>query len=171
MKRDNPLKYCLKTTVGHPVAKKYQACHSTICEILKREGGNGRGFNADVVVDLDQVEKNLAKREGRSNRATVDFYMGLSRSGKDKHIALVELKLNVSNPYGLSKTDLEEKVRGSMSIELTGRNPAVLTPCPVVFKNGVIQQAKHILHNLSGNKPDVRFQAMTEEELRNTFWE
>ena len=118
----NNWKYCEETTKNHPVYKKYESCCvEYIADVIKKENKKKSNLfenNKYTVINVDSVEKELAKKEKRGeNRPTMDIAFGIiSKQKKDKNFLLVEFKLNVSNYKNISKTEIKDKVNGTKDI-------------------------------------------------------
>lgn len=140
-------------------------CHN---EIIKAEGGKGRLFNEDEVINLDIIEKTIAANEKRNCNSTMDILIGLSKKSRDKHVAFVEFKFDVKKPTTLSKADIECKVRDS--IALVGQEPKILKKFYFIFSDSVVAQAKSYLHRKFLGKPNNPYEAITEAELHDLYW-
>lgn len=123
----------------------------------------------DIVVNLDKIEKILAKKNRRECNATMDIFLGVSKRLTEKKIALVEFKFDVKNPTGISKSDLEKKVNGS--IGLLGNEKPILQRYYFVFNSNKIAQAQWWLNRLFSGKVNNPYQAVTEDILHQIYWE
>ena len=72
------MKYCKTTTQDHGLYRSYPSCHIKMSEIVTKEGGQGRLFSNEEVLNLDAIEELLAKREKRNQRNTMDIAFGCS---------------------------------------------------------------------------------------------
>jgi hypothetical protein len=161
------LKYCEKTTSEHSISQQNPDCQCDIKLLIKNEGGSGKVFNCDKVLNLDKVEESLAKKHKRSRRSSMDVFMGVSENEQNRKAALIEFKFNVKHPKNLYKTEVEDKVNDSKGI--IGTEIPIYNKYCFVFKTDVIQQAKSQFFRLFP-KLNSPYQAITEKELHELYW-
>ena len=70
--------YCLETTQSHHLHDLSPSCCGIISDIVQQEGGNGRKFPNNLVINLDLAEKILAKKDRRPRKQTMDIAFGCS---------------------------------------------------------------------------------------------
>lgn len=161
-------KYCAVTTSEHPVSQRNQAYRCSIKKIIKKEGGKGHLFKDDIVLDLDKIEKNLAKRGKRDKNMTMDVYFGISNNNRNKKIVLIDFKFNVKNPGNLGREELEGKVKSSKAI--IGSEMSICNEYFFIFNSNVIQQSIHRFNRIFSGKPNNPYKAVTEKELHDKYW-
>ena len=104
------MKYCKTTTQAHWLYRPYPSGHIKMCDVVTREGGQGRLFSNDEVLDLDAIEDFLARHERRDKRNTMDITFGYSEQNgngriNNKCMCLVDFKYRVANVLNLKKTE------------------------------------------------------------------
>lgn len=146
--------YCESTTRNHALSVKHSEQLEKINDLFKNEGFKGKAlFGQEIAINLDKIEAKLSRKDKREQRKTVDFAVGISDNGKNKQMLMVELKLNVSNPDGITKKDIEEKIKHSN--DLLGTDPQIGKEKYILFQNCVKQQAKHYIGRVYVNRPSI----------------
>lgn len=152
MAKLNNWTYCLQTTRNHQVARQHQNCIEKIDTLCKRDGARKTPFCDEVCINLDGVEKELAKEDKRNNRKTMDFSIGL-KQGKQIRLVLIELRLRYKNINNLSKSELDSKIKNSKAI--LGQSPNLLNHYYFIFAPNLKNQAHRNLRRLYSNKSIV----------------
>ncbi len=165
MEKQNKWQYCPASTQQHPLSKKHPDCIEKIHELCRKEGARKTPFESEVCLNIDQVEHNLAKREKRSKRSTMDLAFGLAHKSTKRFVP-VELKLNIKSIYNLEGSELKSKIAGS--IALLGHNPQLLNKYYFVFKPGLKNQAERNLRRLFENRRIVS--GIDLNDLKNHFF-
>jgi hypothetical protein len=149
------MKYSKEITENHPLSSLYNDIVIQLNALLKREGASKNYFcNNITVLDLDLAETKR-NRSGMLNE-TMDFSMGL----KCKKMLLVEIKLNTSNPANLSETNLKNKIRYSKEL-LSGEIPLSKNKI-FLFKETVINNAKHVISRYFNNNPNIKIYTISQ---------
>ena len=115
MGKQNNWLYASEKTRQHPVSLKFHDCVERIDDIIIREGGDKDTFTEEVAINLDKVEKNLARRQKRNLQKSVDMAFCIIY-GKETNVVLTEIRLNVKKKFEISRSELEAKVRHSEEI-------------------------------------------------------
>lgn len=153
---------CL-TTRQHPQA------YTPIKEILTKEQcGSNHRFLKEKALYLEVVETELAKIQGRSKKAIVDFSIGISK-GKSKMIRLVEAKFDVNNLNNLSSSNIPEKVKHSNDILISDGIPIESGAVVLINNSPIVQQQKRWLSNILTAKGQ-RYSVRTVEEFYNDYF-
>lgn len=161
------MKYCKTTTQDHGLYRSYPSCHIKMSEIVTKEGGQGRLFSNEEVLNLDAIEELLAKREKRNQRNTMDITFGCSvqnaKNGKitKRCMRLVDFKYRVTNVNNFKKADFEDKVDGS--VDILGREIPIDGEYYFVFKKEIDAQARNRIARLFNNK--TIYQAIADDKL------
>ena len=160
------MKYCETTTKEHPLSLNHKTCLEQINQIIKREGGNSSLFGTtSLALNLGMVEISLRQHQPQT---TVDFCFGISNNLKNRHIDLTELKLRVNNPKTIKKSDLVDKVNGS--INLLSREIPIYKGYYFIFKNDQKEVARSHFRLLFYNKPNTPYIAFKLDELYTLFF-
>lgn len=72
MQQQNNWSYCESLTKAHYLAKAFPKQLQKISEILKCEGARESSFKNEVALNIDEIEVQLASKEKRNKRNTVD---------------------------------------------------------------------------------------------------
>ena len=160
------MKYCEITTKGHPLSLNHKTCLEIIDQIIIREGGNSRLFGTNsVALNLDMVERSHRPHQMQS---TVDFCFGVSQNLKNRQIVLTELRLRVNNPKTIKKSDLVDKVNGS--INLLSREIPIYKEFYFIFKNDQKEVARSHFRLLFYNKPNTPYIPLKLNDLHALFF-
>lgn len=159
------MKYCEISTREHPLSIKHNTCLEQIDQIITRENGNSRLFGTSIALNLDLVEKNLKQHQPQ---ATVDFCFGISNNLVNRHFVLAELKLGVKNPKTIKKSDLIEKVNGS--INLLSRGIPIYIEYYFIFNNNQKEVARSHFRLLFFNKPKNPYIPLKLNDLHTLFF-
>ncbi|EZH75887.1 hypothetical protein ATO12_03595 [Aquimarina atlantica] len=152
MAPQNKWKYCENTTKRHPLCLKFLDCIESIDSICISDGAKKSPFSEEICLNLDKVESNLARKEKRNARKTMDFSFG-SKSGNEKRTVLCELRLNYKNVNNIKKSELDSKVSNSKG--LLGHSPTIYSPNLFIFSSKLKNQAINRLRRLYSNKSNV----------------
>lgn len=147
------MKYCKITTISHPVSLSHNECLEHISNILQRESTECIDCTFPIfdkentVINLDKTEAIKAEIEKRTRNKSMDFAFGIVDSNSTvKEILMIELRLNYKNPNNLSKTELEGKVSGSISI--LKDNIPIHNKYIFIFKTSQISEAENRLFRM-----------------------
>lgn len=165
------MKYCKKTTQAHHISIAHPDCICAIRDIIKKEGGCElvATFNNDKVINLDNIEKCLAKRERRKQRPTMDITFGVSDCSKNCQMVLVDFKYRHKSFRGISSIDLTGKVQ--KSIEILGCMPRISSPYLFVVQSDLVQQARNHIARLFQNSPSKRQKYLAiDNSYLASFW-
>ncbi len=133
-------------------------------DVLISEGGAGRLFDKQVVLKLDDIDK---ERGAEQVRPGVDIAFSLD-SGK---VLLVEAKFRVkaNNFNSRLKNGINNKIKGS--IDILSEPPFILrSPCVILTSPTLSESTRTNIYRLGDGWPES-FILMTEEELYNQFFE
>ena len=164
--------YCLETTQSHHLHDLSPSCCGIISDIVQQEGGNGRKFPNNLVINLDLAEKILAKKDRRPRKQTMDIAFGCSEKKQykksithitNKCIVLVDFKLNTTSHNFGNKADFEGKV--NHSICLLTRDITIYGKYFFIYPNSLKQQAISRIARLFNNRPNCPYTPLTEIEL------
>lgn len=165
------MKYCKKTTQTHPIYISHPSCRCAIGQIIIDEGGCNKTkiFGNDEVINIDAVEKCLAKRERREQRSTMDITFGISDCARDCQMVLIDFKYRHKSFDGISSTALIGKIQGS--IEILGNMPKISLPYYFVVKSKFVHQAQNRVARLFPNSLKQRqsYQFIDNAQLA-LFW-
>jgi hypothetical protein len=160
------MNYCNITTRNHPVSISNNTCLESINNIVSREGGpNGTFQSNQIGLNLDMVEHNSRRAQ---LRPTMDFCFGISQNLRNQQIVLTELKLNVDKPRKITRSDIEDKVNGSIVI-LT-RAISIHQVYYFVFRPDNHEQARRHFASLYNNNPRSPYKTTILADLFNTFF-
>ena len=155
--------YSKTVTINHPLAKKHsQSIVVPLSTLIEREGGGRKNlFEDDPILDIDALEvKN--KRGVGDRHETMDFSMGLS----SQQMLLVEVKLRVSNPRNIRKSDLENKIKYSKS--LLEQETPIAKEKAFLFNDKVVSIARGHLARLFNNNPHLKVYTLT--GFKDCYW-
>lgn len=157
-------KYCLKTTVKHPIAVKYAGCVQPIDNITKCESFHG---DKEKCIDYQKIKFNeaeainldcIAKKKNPSP-PSVDFVVGLNNG----MLLGVELKLNMNKtPFKNSTKQLKNKKQSAIK---KGINDFVLIFCDNEVTKRYLNHIKR-----GSNPPQHGFQMMTLQDFKQTYF-
>ncbi|GAB4206556.1 MAG: hypothetical protein Fur0023_16570 [Bacteroidia bacterium] len=145
---NNVMKYCASTTKNHPLAKKHRECIEKISDACKTAGAKSSPFDQEICLNLDKVEDQKAKCDGRNKHKTMDIAFGI----KSKEMILCDFKFNCENPNNLKHKDLKGKI--SYSEILLGQTISIHKPYLFLFESKIKRQALNLIRRLFTNKPD-----------------
>ena len=166
MVEKNNWKYCKETTIQHPIALKFENCVEDIGTVSIAEGAKKSPFSHEVCINLDKVERLLAKKQKREAQRTMDISFGI-KYGNQKRILLCEYRLNYKNVNNLKKSELDLKISNSKS--LVGQDPLVHNYYLFIFNSNLKNQAYHVLRRLYANNNTI--EVMDLIDLKNHFFE
>lgn len=162
-------KYCEETTLNHPICCRYTLALELVTDIFCAEGCKRELFDTECAINLDKVEEIKAKKESRSKNSTMDMSFGLSKTGKDCRMLLVELKLRVEESRNLRKSDIDAKIKYSRV--LIGGEIKIHTEKIVLFNDNCIREARRNIARIQGNKPNMEIQAKSVTEFKSQYFE
>jgi hypothetical protein len=147
--------YCKETTENHHLSLSNKDCLSSLNSMTSKESNKKASSVFDsswIVLDLDAVEIKKAHEEGNRNRnATCDCTIGVKKSNAPKML-LIECRLNYNSVNGITKGELDSKVRGSIS--LMGQDPAILNQVYFVFNDKLQREAFRKLRMMKSNRKE-----------------
>ena len=186
------LKYNECDTLNNPVAISNANCVKLLDDIIFKDDDSllkpGNLFQNNNVIDLDNVEINLAKLERRQQNKTMDCaflvtnkisltpfrlnnnlnFRGVIFERVYSNVQLVELRLNFENAKQVKQKDLQKKIDGSIRI-FTPYNLSVRHLYIFVFKSSFLQQMRRRMRNMN---PSWRreYKVMHLAELNATYF-
>lgn len=117
--------YNKTATLNHPIAKSYPSCVKDLDMIILTNDNQLKTkpnyFLEVITIDLDAVQEEIAIRDKKDKDSSTDtFFIAIDTKKKSKCI-LVELKLNVENPYNYfnknkNREDLRKKIIDSITL-------------------------------------------------------
>lgn len=159
--------YCRKETEEHPISIRNPRSLIGINAMITKEGQRCNLFDNNWrVLDMDDVETNLAQQQRRNKTKTTDFAMGVMISNSTKFL-LVECRFRYGNEgvKKLTEGELTAKVNGSIGI--LGQVPPINSDVYFLFSNNEIQQARNKMVRLSAGRK--KYLAKTIAEFKNCF--
>jgi hypothetical protein len=159
--------YCRKETEAHPISIRFPRSLIGINAMITKEGQRCNLFDENwKVLDMDDIETNLARQYRRSKTSTTDFAMGIKISNSSKML-LVECKFGCGNEgvKGLTEGELTAKVNGTIGI--LGQEPPIHFDVYFLFSNNEIKQARNKMVRFSTGKK--KYHAKTTTEFRDCF--
>jgi len=165
MEIQNKWIYNKNITINHNLAQQYKISIEKINDTIVSEGGRKTDFKNEVCINLDKIEKILAKKERRNAFRTMDIAFGISK-GKAENMVLCEYKLKYKKPANLSKSEIDGKIKYSKN--LLGNEPPVLNRFIIIFKSEIKAQSYSILRRLYANKN--LFQVLDINELKEKYF-
>ena len=154
--------YCKKETEEHSISRTFPRSLIGMNAMITREGQRCNIFaNNWVVLDMDDVETNLARQQRRSKTSTTDFAMGIKITNSSKML-LVECRFRYGNEgvKRLTAGELTAKVNGSIGI--LNQVPAIHSEVYFLFSNTEIQQARNKMVRLSSGRKTYLAKTITE---------
>ncbi|EKY11255.1 hypothetical protein HMPREF9075_00773 [Capnocytophaga sp. oral taxon 332 str. F0381] len=174
--------YNKTATLNHPIAKSYPSCLKDLDMIILTNDNQLKTktnyFLEVITIDLDAVQEEIAIRDKKDKDSSTDtFFIAIDTKKKSKCI-LVELKLNVENPYNYfnknkNREDLRKKIIDS--ITLLGKTISIHQEYFFIFKlynpkgSPVLDIAKRILFNIA-QQNHQNYIALSLEELKQRFF-
>ncbi len=166
MEKQNRWKYNKKCTIEHELACRYRESIEKIGDVINEEGEKNTQFTNQICLNIDKVEKLLAKKEKRNANKTMDTTFAIS-SGKKHEMLLCEYRLNYKKPENISKKDLNDKI--SYSKSLLGNQPAVHNVYIFVFNTKIKAQALNKIRRIFSNKNTVS--VVDIQELKKIYFD
>ena len=168
--------------LNHFIAKNYPSCVKDLDIIILTNDNQLKTkpklFAEVIAIDLDAVQEEIAIRNKKDKDSSTDtFFIAIDTKKKSKCI-LVELKLNVENPYNYfnknrNREDLKKKIIDS--ITLLGKTIDIHQEYYFVFKlynlkgSPVLDIAKRILFNVS-QQNQQNYIALSLNDLKQRFF-
>ena len=125
-----------------------------IAKMLRKEHYklNYMPFTTEMGIYLDDVERELAKRNKTNCKRTVDFLIGTGNNW----ILLTEAKFDVSKPREMNVSELKEKIIHSKELVTNSRmHTNIESNIIVLLKDDNIEQLKRELKNKVSNSLNV----------------
>lgn len=154
--------YCKKATEEHPISIRFPRSLIGMNAMITKEGQRCNIFDVSWrVLDMDDVESNLARQQRRSKTSTTDFAMGIKISNSTKFL-LVECRFRYGNEgvKRLTEGELTAKVNGSIGI--LSQEPSIHSEVYFLFSNTEIQQARNKMVRLSAARKTYLAKTITE---------
>ena len=174
--------YNRTATLNHFIAKNYPSCVKDLDIIILTNDNQLKTkpklFAEVIAIDLDAVQEEIAIRNKKDKDSSTDtFFVAIDANEKHKCI-LVELKLNVENPYNYfnknrNREDLKKKIIDS--ITLLWETIDIHQEYYFVFKlynlkgSPVLDIAKRILFNVS-QQNQQNYIALSLNDLKQRFF-
>ncbi len=159
------MNYCQLTTESHPLSLKHKDCLKGINEIILEEGGKNKIFEHQTALNLDKVEIKLKHPE---RRATMDMSFGISVDTKNPKMVLVDFKFNHKSAKTLGKSDLENKMNGS--IDLLSRDIQIFNEYFFIFSDYLKNEARSHFNRLFAGRPNCKYIPLKLTELKEMFF-
>lgn len=159
--------YCKKATEEHPISIKFPQSLIGINTMITKEGQRCNMFENNLrVLDMDDVETNLARQQKRSKNKTTDFAMGIKINKSTKFLlAEGRFRYGKEGAKKLTKGELMPKVNGSIGI--LDQEPPIHTDIYFLFSKDAIKEARSNMVRLSTGR--YKYYAMTIEEFKDCF--
>lgn len=166
------MKYCGTTTTNHPVSIMYPRCLQDINTVNIREGYTEHVSlfeDAELVINLDYVEGQIASKEKRSPVKSMDMAFGITNDKASiKQMVMVELRFNYVNMKNLTRPELIKKVAGSLLA--LGTHIPVYKDYIFVFQKNLKAQAKNRFFRMDP-KIGSNFIVMDIYDLKTIFFD
>jgi len=172
MEQHSEMFYCVNTTESHTFHRSYPHCYERMKDVAEEGGCKTSPFTNEKCLNLDKLEIELARKEGRSLRSTMDIAFGVSifdaKAGtiKKRTLVLCDYKLRVRSPRNLGKKELDSKISGSKAI--LGQSLPICQSNYFVFTNDKKEEAYNHLRRLYSNKKTAI--ALTITELAELYF-
>jgi len=147
--------YCEESTKAHFLAHAFSNQIQQISELLKEEGAKHTPFNNELAFNLDEIESELASREKRNKRNTMDMACCVIKS-KKKQALLTEIKLKVKNERNIGAEELKQKIAGSKTILSKDINIQIHQTHLFIFNEKVKQRAQYRIRSLFADNPNYK---------------
>ena len=165
MEKQTNWQYSSEKTKLHPISQKFPSCVKKIKDIVVIEGGSNPSFANEVAVNLDNVEKILAKQQGRNLQKTMDMFFCIM-SGKLVNTVLSELRFNYTNYRNISFTEINGKV--GYSSELVASNFPIHKTYYLIFPSKIKEQANDFIRR--NNSIKSTYIALDIKDLKELFF-
>ncbi len=168
------MQYNQQQTISNLLAEKHSGCVKEINAIILQEDDSLSEvpslFDDVLVIDLDCVEKQTAKKERRNQQKTMDITFAINPLNKQQltEMLLVELRLNFKNPSNIKRQELTDKINHSKQL----LNNCLLSICEdfiFIFSPNIKQQAIRHFYRYNPKFPN-NYKVMTIEELKETYF-
>jgi hypothetical protein len=163
------MQYDRPTTESHPLSQDYPKCVNILGSVILAEGGSCISNLGDdiMVLNLD----NVAIAQKASNIvSTMDVTFGITNeSGRNAKMVLVDFKFRQKNVENIGKSDLEDKVKGSVS--LMGSTPPILPQYYFVFPPKLKNQAISRIARLFSNRPNIPYKSVDIDDLLAIYFQ
>ena len=174
--------YNRTATLNHFIAKNYPSCVKDLDIIILTNDNQLKTkpklFAEVIAIDLDAVQEEIAIRNKKDKDSSTDIFFVVIDTNDKRKCILVELKLNVENPYNYfnknkNREDLKKKIVDS--IALLGETTDIHQEYYFVFKvynlkgSPVLDIAKRILFNIS-QQNQQNYIALSLDDLKQHFF-
>lgn len=148
------MKYCIKTTLEHPISKAFPNCIEEMNVLINNNVDSLLHYcldfdSKDFVINGDIVERETAvTQNNRPLNKSMDFFIGLADiNSNTTQLMFVELKLNYENNLrNLKADDIINKVAHSSN--LINGTISIHNNFVFIFSNHIIEQARYKLKRL-----------------------
>ena len=176
------MNYSKTETLNHFIAKNYPSCVKDLDMIIQTNENQLKTklnhFAEVIAIDLDAVQEEIAIRNKKDKDSSTDIFFVVIDTNDKRKCILVELKLNVENPYNYfnknkNREDLKKKIVDS--IALLGETTDIHQEYYFVFKvynlkgSPVLDIAKRILFNIS-QQNQQNYIALSLDDLKQHFF-
>lgn len=176
------MNYSKTETLNHFIAKNYPSCVKDLDMIIQTNDNQLKTklnhFAEVIAIDLDAVQEEIAIRNKKDKDSSTDIFFVVIDTNDKRKCILVELKLNVENPYNYfnknkNREDLKKKIVDS--IALLGETTDIHQEYYFVFKvynlkgSPVLDIAKRILFNIS-QQNQQNYIALSLDDLKQHFF-
>lgn len=179
--------YSKDITLAHPLSESYKCAIEKLDDLLIREGLRRGLFTPnEVVLDLDRVETERAKKSHCRKENTVDFCMGICTIKEEERknyssmgtstkketkeitpqILLVEAKLKVVKTRNIEESELKGKLNHSK--DLLGSEPPLSKEKVFLFKDRYVGEARRYISQMFSNSPNIK--VLTTEEFKERYF-
>ena len=176
------MNYSKTEILNHFIAKNYPSCVKDLDMIIQTNDNQLKTklnhFAEVIAIDLDAVQEEIAIRNKKDKDSSTDIFFVVIDTNDKRKCILVELKLNVENPYNYfnknkNREDLKKKIVDS--IALLGETTDIHQEYYFVFKvynlkgSPVLDIAKRILFNIS-QQNQQNYIALSLDDLKQHFF-
>ena len=187
------MNYSKTETLNHFIAKNYPSCVKDLDMIIQTNDNQLKtklnhfaeviaidldAVQEEIAIDLDAVQEEIAIRNKKDKDSSTDIFFVVIDTNDKRKCILVELKLNVENPYNYfnknrNREDLKKKIVDS--IALLGETTDIHQEYYFVFKvynlkgSPVLDIAKRILFNIS-QQNQQNYIALSLDDLKQHFF-
>lgn len=160
------MKYCFQSTQQYVIDNNILMSTFIELEIIISREGNKKSISfkeTPKVIDGDNLEKELCKKEKRNKKRTVDC---IFFTASPKRAIFVEFKFNLKNPTNLGKDEFDQKVSPTIAIlpNISQTGIVKYVVVPEGLKNQVIRR----IAGLFNNKPPISVLEIS--ELKNKYF-
>lgn len=166
------MKYCLERTNYFANQIKYSNCIVDLNLFICREGCTENMplfLNNEVAVDLDQVEKSVARNESRQQNKSMDSAFIVKNESNNESIVLVEFRFNYQSMKNLKAKDLRGKKKFSSKLIKEMGYTNIHTDFYYVFDSNLKEQARRYFRSLYPHIPN-KFKPVTIGDIKDLYF-